>query len=1072
MRDGSLGPDAGVQPGTLDTPTGVEVQIDESLGVRSGESIFHSFEFFDVGAGDGVHFSADAGVDTDRVISRVTGGETSNIFGRIRSSVPGADVFLLNPAGIVFGEGASLDVDGSFYGSTADRLVLGDEGFFSVQSGVPSVLRSAPPSAFGFFAASAGEIAVQDTDLAVPAGEALWLAGSQVSVGEAGGAASLSTPGGHLALVAAGTGGVVVEFDPSSPHSPPAPASDIQGGRVGLGDASTLDVGGTTPGSVHVLASEALLGGVVAADGLGSGEAGSVRVEVSDALQVSGRLSADARGEGDAGEVAVVGGARLQLASGALVAARSLPDAGASGSGDAGLVDLEVGSLDADPGARIDVSSAADSGGDAGRVRIESEGRIRFTGSGSGGLDFDAADGVAADSGMLAVSHGDGDAGSIEIAGPAGRPERAPSLVLREGAVVSAASRRGSGGGTIDVSARRVGVQSGSLVDASTLEGARGGDVGIEAASKIAVRGTGADGSPSQVRSITAGPGDAGSLRLAAPRVEITDGGRLSTVAVPAAGEADAGAIEVRAERLRVREGAVVDSSSFGEGQAGRIQLIGLEGETARRVVVDGADTRVTGKTGGPGDGNELLVQAERIRVRDGAVVSTRSAPGLGTTGGALADLADVEVGGRPLSATLAALDQADREVEGAGGLLRLRAGRGIVVRGGRIESVARGDGAAGDIAIESPRLRVDAAGVITASTSGAGSGGRITVEGVERVRLLEGAVIESISSAGPDVASPGDAGAIRIDGERGAVIQIVDSRVETSSRGGGGGFIAIGADDGQIGLTRAAIRTDVTEGDRKAGNIVFRAQKMVATASEIVARADRGEGGAIDILVSDFQPSADTLIASTSEEGFDGRVRVRSPETLVATTPVAPAEPEFLDPIALLRRDCQARAASDAVGSFTVEPVPVQAGRSVRSVAWAPSAPGASASPDPAAPAAPTPAWQAALEARSAADSGRRPDAEAALERLDAVLGDAAGGEPGSELWIHAAGTWAALARGASGEAASADLLRAHDLLREAARRAARSGDEAGRAWALGHLAELYRREARLDEADRKSVV
>src|SRR3712207_8497367 len=58
-----------------------------------------------------------SGQAIDNVISRVTGGEASRIDGTLASRVGKADVWLVNPSGIVFGPGARLDVPGSFHAS-------------------------------------------------------------------------------------------------------------------------------------------------------------------------------------------------------------------------------------------------------------------------------------------------------------------------------------------------------------------------------------------------------------------------------------------------------------------------------------------------------------------------------------------------------------------------------------------------------------------------------------------------------------------------------------------------------------------------------------------------------------------------------------------------------------------------------------------------------------------------------------------------------------------------------------------------------------------------------------------
>jgi filamentous hemagglutinin family protein len=107
VRDGSIGPDASVQP------TGPHYVITEAMGERPGvgSNLFHSFDEFNVLGGQSATFTGPGSIEN--VLSRVTGGNQSSINGLLRSSIPGADFYLLNPAGIFFGPRAQLDIDRS-----------------------------------------------------------------------------------------------------------------------------------------------------------------------------------------------------------------------------------------------------------------------------------------------------------------------------------------------------------------------------------------------------------------------------------------------------------------------------------------------------------------------------------------------------------------------------------------------------------------------------------------------------------------------------------------------------------------------------------------------------------------------------------------------------------------------------------------------------------------------------------------------------------------------------------------------------------------------------------------------
>ncbi|MEO1209450.1 MAG: filamentous hemagglutinin N-terminal domain-containing protein [Cyanobacteria bacterium J06638_20] len=96
-------------------------------GASRGSNLFHSFEEFNVNAGRSVYFRNPT--DIDNILSRVTGDNVSNILGTL-GVLGDANLFLLNPNGIIFGADAQLDVSGSFYASTGDRFSWADGSEF------------------------------------------------------------------------------------------------------------------------------------------------------------------------------------------------------------------------------------------------------------------------------------------------------------------------------------------------------------------------------------------------------------------------------------------------------------------------------------------------------------------------------------------------------------------------------------------------------------------------------------------------------------------------------------------------------------------------------------------------------------------------------------------------------------------------------------------------------------------------------------------------------------------------------------------------------------------------------
>jgi filamentous hemagglutinin family protein len=110
------------------TLVGPNYSIGANLGKQVGGNLFHSFGIFGLATGESATFSGPASVTN--VIGRVTGGSQSSINGAIKSTIAGANVYLINPAGIVFGPNATINISGSFHASTADYLKHSDGARF------------------------------------------------------------------------------------------------------------------------------------------------------------------------------------------------------------------------------------------------------------------------------------------------------------------------------------------------------------------------------------------------------------------------------------------------------------------------------------------------------------------------------------------------------------------------------------------------------------------------------------------------------------------------------------------------------------------------------------------------------------------------------------------------------------------------------------------------------------------------------------------------------------------------------------------------------------------------------
>ncbi len=165
--------------GAAQNLSGPDYQIPAQLGQQTGVNLFHSFQQFSLATGESATFSGPDSVQ--RIFSRVTGGDTSLIDGTIRNQINGADLYLLNPAGVIFGKNARLETSGSFYVSTADQVLFQDGSIFSSDLANSSTFTTAAPEAFGFLSNTPAAIEV-NAPLTVPDGETLALIGGDISV--------------------------------------------------------------------------------------------------------------------------------------------------------------------------------------------------------------------------------------------------------------------------------------------------------------------------------------------------------------------------------------------------------------------------------------------------------------------------------------------------------------------------------------------------------------------------------------------------------------------------------------------------------------------------------------------------------------------------------------------------------------------------------------------------------------------------------------------------------------------------------------------------------------------------
>jgi filamentous hemagglutinin family protein len=429
VTDGSVGPRV-----ELDGP---EFDIGAELGRQAGRNLFHSFDRFSLSTGERATFS---GPDQIRnVISRVTGGERSDIDGTIASTMPGADFYFINPAGVLFGPNASLDVKGSFHVSTADELRFEGGEVFSASDPAASSFTVARPEAFGFLGDSPAAILVDRSTLEVQAGNTISLVGGNLSVdgrNQGRGSATLSAPSGQINLVA-------LDGQGDAGFGNNDMGADARG-DVTLANDALVDVSGDGGGKILIRGGRVVIDNqsFVFADNSGATNSrGGINV-VADSVHVRDNsvLTADVFGAGSGGTVSV-SARRIEVAGSA---SRIRSDAFADGN--AGPVTVSANHLEIRNGGVI--SSSTSAAGDAGTVTVTvaEDLNINQAGAGFTGITSQAT-----------RSSTGGDAGTVTVA--------AGSLTLLGGGQVSTSTFGPGAGGNVTVNAREMVVTGG---DAAT----------------------------------------------------------------------------------------------------------------------------------------------------------------------------------------------------------------------------------------------------------------------------------------------------------------------------------------------------------------------------------------------------------------------------------------------------------------------------------------------------------------------------------------------------------------------------------------------------------------------------
>jgi filamentous hemagglutinin family protein len=381
-----------------------------------------------------------------------------------------------------------------------------------------------------------------------------------------------------------------------------------------------------------------------------------------------------------------------------------------------------------------------------------------------------------------------------------------------------------------------------------------------------------------QISSSTWGAGNAGKIDITASSVQLD--ARLTTVAQitantqAATGAGNAGDISIHTGTLEMLNGATMLAATFGSGQAGLVDI------NAHSVNLRYGGI-ITAGTFGNGNGGNVQITADTMHVSGQATVS-----------------------GQPDSLTGIQAITTSTDAPAPGGSLHITTGSLDLEHMGSLYTTSYGNGPGGDVEVKTGQLTLTTGSSLSASSQGSGSAGRISVSVDKSVGLTGGS---SITTSAPQ-SSGGD-----ISVQAGHDITLVDSQISSQAGPGGGGNITTTAPN-QIYLLRGTFNA---QAEGNGGNLTMSYPDfIILNQGGLISKSSTQNGGNITLL-SDVFFQSESVIDASAPFGIPGTVRVSAPEIDLSGSLVALPN-NLLSAEALLRPDCGVRLSGN-VSSFIV---------------------------------------------------------------------------------------------------------------------------------------------------------
>ncbi|GAX38943.1 two-partner secretion domain-containing protein [Nodularia sp. NIES-3585] len=551
-------------------------------GTRSGGNLFHSMQHFSVPTGMTTYFNNP--LDIQNIFARVTGGSISNIDGLIKSNGT-ANLFLLNPNGIIFGQNARLDIGGSFFATTADAIEFADDSIFSATEPQAPLLTIDIPIGLRF-EANPGDIQVlgtgegltspsvgaspitrnsNTTGLSLKPGNTLVLVGGNVNLQ----GSSLTVEGGRIEIGSVGSG--LVLFNPlfeewTLTYEAASSFRDIQ-----LSERALVDTSGDSGGSIVMQGNNIYLtdGSSVLIQNQHL-PSGSISIKASESLQLSGGSPNDGRFI-------------------TLLRTESL------GTENGANVNISTKNLILEEGANLGTRNYSVANG--GNVNIDASKFLKLSGFSSFNRFFTSS--------IVTSTLNSGNAGDIKIL--------TGSILAQDGGLISSLTRADGNGGLVIIDA----VHSINLSNSTELI-----SLGQEFINYI----------PSYIASQTFNAGNAGSLIINTSNLIV---GNKATVNTSSTGSGSAGSLAIKATDLEVSgiisSAVVIADNNTQQGLGSPINATGNEGE----LTIDADRLRITGglisaRNLGTENGGTIRINADSISLEQQGSIAASTSSGEG----------------------------------------------------------------------------------------------------------------------------------------------------------------------------------------------------------------------------------------------------------------------------------------------------------------------------------------------------------------------------------------------------------------------------------------------------------